>query len=283
MTEAALYVVGTPIGNLGDLSSRAVETLGQVARIYAEDTRRTRTLLRQFDIATALRSLHAHNEEARSGEVVELIRTGHGCAVVTDAGSPGISDPGARLVRRVAEAGLPVRAVPGASAVTAAAGVSGIETDRFLFLGFPPRKGRERTEWLAASRSSRETVIAFEAPSRLQTLLTDWSAAGLGGRRCSISRELTKLHEETRRGTVSSLAAYYEVNPVRGEITIVLEGAGERPRAAVDPEEVVREARRLSLEGLSSREIVETLRAMFELSRNEAYRIALRVGEEGEV
>lgn len=280
MPEAALFLVGTPIGNLDDLSPRAVETLSGVEVVYAEDTRRTAVLFRRFGISTPLRSLHAHNEASRGEEVRELLAAGRSCALVTDAGAPGVSDPGARLVRSVSEAGFDVKTIPGPSAVTAAAGLSGFPADRFLFLGFPPRKGRERSDWIAQCARSRETVIAFEAPGRIASLLDDWVERGLGDRACCVCRELTKLHEEVRRGTVAALAEYYRHEEVRGEVTLVLEAATEVGGATSDIEAARRRATVLLREGHGAREVSVRLREEFGLSRNDAYAVALAAGEE---
>lgn len=280
MPEAALFLVGTPIGNLDDLSPRAVETLSGVEMVYAEDTRRTTVLFRRFGISTPLRSLHAHNEASRGEEVRKLLAAGRNCALVTDAGAPGVSDPGARIVRSVSDAGFDVRTIPGPSAVTAAAGLSGFPADRFLFLGFPPRKGRERSDWIGQCANSRETVIAFEAPGRIASLLDDWAERGLGDRACCVCRELTKLHEEVRRGTVAALAEYYRHEEVRGEVTLVLEAATEVEGATSDFEAARRRATELLREGHGAREVSVRLREEFDLSRNDAYAVALAAGEE---
>jgi len=280
MSEAAIFLVGTPIGNLDDLSPRAIETLGAVDVVYAEDTRRTSGLFRRFGISTPLRSLHEHNEAARSEEIVDRLRSGQNCALVTDAGAPVVSDPGARLVRAVSGAGFPVLAVPGPSAVTASVGLSGFRADRFAFLGFPPRKGRSRTEWLAQCAGSPITVVAFEAPARVSALLSDLRALGLGDRCCCVCREITKLHEESRRGTVATLADYYLSNEVRGEVTLVLEGCSDAGAVRPDPESVRALALSLARDGLSTREIVDRVRSEFGLARNEAYDIAVGAGEE---
>ncbi len=274
MTEPALYLVGTPIGNLDDLSPRAATTLEEVDVVFAEDTRRTARLLARTGIRTPLRSLHAHNEAARAGEVVDLIAAGSRCALVTDAGSPGVSDPGARVVRAVADAGLPVRAVPGPSAVTAAVGLSGFDADRFLFLGFAPRKGPERRAWLEAGAAQPTTVVAFEAPTRIGALLRDWVELGIGERPCCVCREITKLHEETRRGTVASLADYYSETGTRGEITVVLAAAS--PERGPERERAREVAETMARKGSTTREIAARLREGLGLARNEAYEVALR-------
>ena len=280
MPEPALFLIGTPIGNLDDLSPRAVDTLSGVDVVFAEDTRRTATLFRRFGIVTPLRSLHAHNEASRSEEVRDLLAAGRSCALVTDAGAPGVSDPGARIVRSISDAGFEVRTIPGPSAVTAAAGLSGFPVDRFLFLGFPPRKGRERSEWLAQCADSRVTVIVFEAPGRIASLLEAWIEQGMGERACCVCRELTKLHEEVRRGTVSALAEYYRSEPVRGEVTLVLEAAPGPEAAGKDFGAARRRAASLLRDGLGARAVSARLREEFGLTRNDAYAVALAAGEE---
>ena len=248
--------------------------------VFAEDTRRTAVLFRRFGIATPLRSLHAHNEASRCEEVRELLAAGRSCALVTDAGAPGVSDPGARIVRSISDAGFAVRTIPGPSAVTAAAGLSGFSADRFLFLGFPPRKGRERSEWIAQCADSRVTVIVFEAPGRVAALLDGWIEQGMADRACCVCRELTKLHEEVRRGTVAGLADYYRSVQVRGEVTLVLAAATEDEAATGDLEAATRRAVVLIREGLGTRAISARLREEFGLARNDAYAVALAAGEE---
>ena len=277
-----LYLVSTPIGNLGDISSRALETLRRVETIYAEDTRRTRMLTGHFGIGVRLASLHAHNERSRIEEVRAMLEAGHDCALVIDAGTPGVTDPGASLVRAVAEAGFSVVAIPGASAVLAALAVSGFPSDQFLFLGFPPRKGRRRREWLERCLVTDVTVVAFESPHRLGDLLGDLARVGIGPAAACVCRELTKLHEEVRRGTVTTLADYYVGESVRGEVTVVIDRTGGRPVAPAPDRTVVRTAAAgLARSGASTREVARALRAEYGLARNEAYEIALSVGEPG--
>jgi 16S rRNA (cytidine1402-2'-O)-methyltransferase len=278
-----LYLVSTPIGNLGDISPRALETLRQVKTIYAEDTRRTQILTRHFGIGARLTSLHAHNERSRVDEIKSILAAGNDCALVTDAGTPGVSDPGASLVHFVAEAGFTVVAIPGASAVLTALAVSGFSSDRFLFLGFAPRKGRQRREWLENCRVARDTVVAFESPRRLAVLLNDLVDLGLGDAAACVCRELTKLHEEVRRGTLTALADYYEGESVRGEVTLVIDRPGRQTEidAASDLAAARTEAGRLAKSGASSREIAQTLRGEYGLARNEAYDMALRAGKPG--
>lgn len=275
--DSALYVVGTPIGNLEDLSRRAATVLAGVDRVYAEDTRHTGRLLAGAGIEADLRSLHEHNEASRCSEVVDLIAGGRSAALVSDAGTPAVSDPGSRLVRAVLAAGLPVRAVPGPSAPAAALSVSGLPADRYLFLGFPPRSGRERDAWLDQASRSRVTVVAFESPRRVADLAADLVRLGLGERWCVLCRELTKLHEEVAAGTVAELAERLREMDVRGEVTLVLEAGGGSDWR--DRLEEIRAAARLRVAaGDSTRDAATHLQERFGLPRNEAYALALEAG-----
>jgi 16S rRNA (cytidine1402-2'-O)-methyltransferase len=283
MPEGSLYLVGTPIGNLGDISQRALETLRRVDMAYAEDTRHTAILFGRFGIDTPLRSLHEHNETARSGEVIEHLRAGRDLALVSDAGTPAVSDPGSRVVQAVLGAGLSVVAVPGPSAVTAALAVSGLQADRFVFLGFSPRKGRHRSEWMEQVVGSQNTVVVFESARRVERLLEEWKERGLGGRRCVVCRELTKVHEEIRHGTVADLVDYYRSRDVRGEVTIVVEGRtpGEEETGTESELEAARRiARELARTGSSTQEIVRRLQDELAMPRNAAYGLALEVERE---
>lgn len=279
--ETGLYVVGTPIGNLSDLSDRAREVLREADVVYAEDTRRTGRLLKAIGSEAPLRSLHEHNEAARTGEVLGRLRGGGRCALVSDAGTPGISDPGRRVVAAVREEGLPVAPVPGPSAVTAALSVAGLPADRFAFPGFPPRSGREREAWMERLEALTVTAVVFEAPGRVAGLLAAWAERGLGGRACVLCRELTKLHEETVRGTVRELAERTAGTELRGEVTLVLEGA-EPPGWEARRGEARRAARRLLREGGTTRDVSDHLQEAFGVPRNVAYEMALELSEERE-
>lgn len=279
--EIGLHVVGTPIGNLSDLTRRGAEVLREADLVYAEDTRRTGRLLQEIGSEAPLRSLHEHNEAERTAEVLERLRDDGRCALVTDAGTPGVSDPGRRVVAAVREAGLPVRAVPGPSAVTAALSVAGLSADRFLFLGFPPRSGRERERWMERAGEATCTVVVFEAPGRAADLLEAWAERGLGGRVCVLCRELTKLHEEVVRSTVAGLRERLADARVRGEVTLVLEG-GETPGWEARREEARREARRMLTGGASTRDVSDRLQSSFGIPRNAAYEMALELSEERE-
>lgn len=238
---ATLYVVGTPIGNLADLPRRAADTLASVDRILAEDTRRSAILLRDRSIDTPLVSLHRHNEAERTQEALGWLDAGEDLALVSDAGTPVVSDPGRRLVEAVWKAGHRVVPIPGPSAVTAALAVSGFPADRFTFLGFLPRKGRERDALLDRIVGAEETVVLFESPERLARLLDDLASRCGHERRVAVARELTKLHEEVFRGTLAEAERYYREG-ARGEVTVVVEPTRTpRPGSA----EVDREAGRL--------------------------------------
>lgn len=276
--SGTLLVIGTPIGNLGDLSPRAAEALGSADVCYAEDTRRTGRLLAEVDGAPPLRSLHEHNERSRVEEVLGRLERGERVALVTDAGMPTVSDPGRRVVEAARGAGFRIEPVPGPSAVTTAIAVSGFQADRFWFAGFAPRGGAERDAWVDRVRQSPDTVAIFESPARVGSLLADLAAAGMGDRGAVVTRELTKLHEEIRGGSISELATVYEGRSVKGEVTLVVEGAPEA--APPDPERVAATARRLAARGLSRKDIAGRLSEEYGLKRNDAYRMSLVAEEE---
>ena len=269
-TPAGLYVVSTPIGNMGDFSFRAVEILKAVAVVLAEDTRHSRHLLDRYEIRTPVVSHHEHNEARSIPALVERMRGGEAIALITDAGTPLLSDPGGRLVSAAIAAGVRVFPVPGASALLAALVASGLPADRFTFLGFLPRKGRERKECLDLVERSPLTVVLYEAPGRVTDTLTELAEHGLANRQASVARELTKHFEEVRRGTVGELATYYKDTPPRGEVVLVIEGAPEVPATEDSLRE---EVARLRADGLSSRDIVAAL-VQGGASRNAAYRLA---------
>jgi 16S rRNA (cytidine1402-2'-O)-methyltransferase len=218
----SLYVISTPIGNLEDITLRAIRVLGEVSAVLAEDTRRTGILLRHLDLATPLLSYHQHNEEARSREALGRLGEGEDLALVSDAGTPLVSDPGERLTARVLDAGHRVVPIPGPSAVLAALVASGLPALPFTFLGFPPRKGRQREAFLERVVDARETMVFFESPERTSVLLGELASRADPERRGVVTRELTKLHEEVKRGTLGELARYYGENPPRGEVTLVV-------------------------------------------------------------
>lgn len=267
-----LYVVATPLGNLGDLSPRAAETLKRVAAVAAEDTRHSKPLLVHAGSTADLVSFHAHSDEHDLNRLLHLLGTGKDVALITDAGTPTVSDPGARLVAAARERDYPVVTIPGPTAVAAALSVSGLAADRYVFLGFLPRKGGERARLLALIAQSEWTVVVFEAPTRAAELLADLASACGGERRAVVARELTKVFEESRGGTLEELAGYYAEAPVRGEVTIVVAGSGTPPvpKPTVDPEA---RARALLEQGLSRKDVVQRLADETGISRNTAYKL----------
>ena len=266
-----LYVVSTPIGNLADMTLRGLETLRAAAVVLAEDTRHSRKLLDHFEIATPLVAHHEHNEAKTTPALVARLVAGESMALITDAGTPLVSDPGARLVAAAIAAGVRVVPVPGASAVLAALVAAGLPADRFTFFGFLDRKGKERQRTIHTVRGLGHTAVLYESPNRLADTLAELREAGLGARNAAVARELTKQFEEVRRGTVDELARYYSDAPPRGEIVIVIEGA---PEVEVT-EDVLRErARALRAGGASARDVMTVLVEELGAPRNVAYRIA---------
>ena len=266
-----LYIVTTPIGNRGDLTPRAIETLRAATLIVAEDTRHSAPLLAWAGITTPVRSYHAHNEAEQAPRLVERLLAGHDIALISDAGPPLVSDPGARLVEAAIAAGITVTPIPGASAILAALVGSGLDATAFTFLGFLPRAMTERQDAAAAALAVPHTVILYEAPPRVAELLATLAAAGGAGRRAVVARELTKLHEEFRRGPVAELAAYSEETAPRGEVVVLIEGA---PDVAPDHEAAALRAGTLRAAGSSVRDTVRHLQEEFGVARNEAYRLA---------
>ena len=271
----ALVLVGTPIGNLGDLSPRAVRALTDADVVYCEDTRHSRKLLTHSGIVGAsLRSLHEHNEDDRIDEVVAAVAGGATVVLVSDAGMPGVSDPGSRLVAAVAAAGLTVSVVPGPSAVLAALVTSGLPTDRFCFEGFLPRSGRERRERLASVAAEPRTTVLFEAPGRVAATLRDLAAACGAERPVAVARELTKLHEELWRGPAGEAAAWATATPVRGEVVLVVGGAPEVEAVVADDALLEALGSRLAA-GERTRGAVDAVAAEFGVGRRRVYDLAL--------
>jgi len=269
-----LFVVSTPIGNMGDFSFRAVEVLKAVALVLAEDTRHSRTLLDRYEIPTPMSSYHEHNEASATPKLVERLAAGDDLALISDAGTPLLSDPGHRLVKAALDAGMRVVPVPGASAMLAALVASGLSTERFTFYGFLPRKGGDRADAIEAIASSPVTAVLYEGPGRVAATLRDLSTRA-PGRAAVVARELTKQFEDVRRGTVESLAAYYEETAPRGEVVILVGGAAAAP---VDEAALIVEARRLRAAGTSVRDATAVLMEKG-AARNLAYRLAKEAGE----
>ena len=267
-----LYVVATPLGNLGDLSPRAAETLKRVAVVAAEDTRHSKPLLVHAGSTADLVSFHAHSDEHDLRRLLDLLGTGKDVALITDAGTPAVSDPGARLVAAARERDYPVVTIPGPTAVAAALAVSGLPADRYTFVGFLPRKGGDRRRLLDTIAQSEWTVVIFEAPNRAAELLADLAAACGGERYAVVARELTKVFEESRGGTLAQLAGYYAEAPVRGEVTIVVAGGG-KPAPAAPPPDLESRAQALLGQGLSRKDAAHRLAEETGISRNTAYRL----------
>lgn len=217
-SSGTLYLVATPIGNLEDITIRAVRTLGEVSLIAAEDTRRTGKLLRHYEISTPTRSFHAHNEHTETQVILRRLGAGESVAAVTDAGTPLLSDPGARLVKEALRAGYLVQAIPGPSAVLTALIASGLADSQFTFVGFPPNRSSERKRWLNDLKHSPRPLVFFEAPHRIKRSLTDMLAV-FGDREIAVCREMTKIHEELVKGPISEVVE--QVRP-KGELTVVL-------------------------------------------------------------
>jgi 16S rRNA (cytidine1402-2'-O)-methyltransferase len=271
-----LWLVGTPIGNLGDVSDRARETLGSVDVIACEDTRRTRALLSHLGIrAPRLVSFHEGNEERRLPEVLGRLEEGSDVAVVTDAGMPAVSDPGYRLVRACLEAGIPVEVVPGPSAALAALVVSGLPTDRFAFEGFLPRRAGQRRTALEALAADPRTLVLFESPRRVGALLAEAAEALGGDRPAALVRELTKIHQEVVRATLGELALRYAEAELKGEVVVVIGGAS-RAGEVPGPGELAARVETLTRRGISRKEAAARVAAETGASRRAVYEASLR-------
>lgn len=266
-----LYIVATPIGNMEDISLRALRILSQVSLIAAEDTRKTRRLLAAYGIKTKLTSYHEHNTKTKLPYLLQRLQA-QDIALVSEAGMPGISDPGYELVMAAIENGIPIVPIPGASVLVTAIAVSGLPSDQFIYLGFLPRRKGQRGRLLKQIAKEGRTILAFEAPHRLLSTLEDILAV-LGDRRLALCRELTKIHEEVFRGTVSQAVAHF-AEP-RGEFTLVIEGKGQKRRPAGDFED---ELRRLYQKGLSAKEAISQVAKATGASKKELYRLWLKLG-----
>jgi 16S rRNA (cytidine1402-2'-O)-methyltransferase len=277
-----LFLVSTPIGNLGDMSHRAVEVLSSAALIVAEDTRHSRRLLDHYGISTPVSSYHEHSEAKEAPRLVSRLMKGESVALISDAGTPLISDPGSRLVAACVAAGIPVVPIPGASSVMAALVASGFPLDRFTFFGFIPRQGKERSAALTEIVQSRVTTVVFEAANRVAATLSALAKAGASERSAVIARELTKKFEEFRRGTVAELVKASEEAPPRGEVVLVIagatDGAGDN-ETRLSQTDLVRAAKQCRDDGLSARDVMQHLMKDLGAPRNVAYKLA-HEGEE---
>ena len=270
-----LYLVATPIGNLGDLSPRAVETLAGADFIAAEDTRVSVKLLNHFDIKKPLVSYHEHNRAAAGQAILARLLGGETCALVTDAGTPAISDPGQELVALCAENGVTVQAIPGCCAAIAALAVSGLDTRRFTFEGFLPSGKKERRTALEELTGEARTMVFHEAPHRLRATLADMAEV-LGDRPVALCRELTKLHEDTVRTTLAQAAAYYAANEPRGEYVLVVAGREKQQGPQLTLEQGVERVLRLREDGMRMKDAVRQVADDTGLSRNDLYDAALK-------
>ena len=270
-----LYLVATPIGNLGDFSPRALETLETVDFIAAEDTRVSMKLLNHFELRKPLVSYHEHNHVTAGQSILARLLSGESCALVTDAGTPAISDPGEDLVRLCAENSVPVYAIPGCCAAVNALAVSGLPTGRFTFEGFLTVNKKSRRERLESLKNEERTMIFHEAPHKLLTTLEDLSAAFGSDRRIARCRELTKLHEETRRCTLGEAVAHYTENAPKGEFVLVVAGAEPREAAAVTLEDAVAQVLTLKAQGVRLKDAAKEVAEHTGLSKNELYAAAL--------
>ncbi len=276
MQPGTLYVVATPLGNLEDITLRALRVLKEVALIAAEDTRHSRKLLAHHQISTPLTSYYDQIERHKAPQLLEELKHGKSIALISDAGTPGIADPGYHLVCAAIAAGVRVEAVPGPSAVAAALSVSGLPTDRFVFEGFVPSRQGARQKFFAALLREERTIVVYEAARRLAACLQDLFAT-LGDRRIVVIRELTKMFEETVRGTASDILARLKDQILQGEITLVIGGAaaGARQESAEDLSAAIE---RLRGEGLGLKEIARTLSREHGLSRRDVYQAGLALG-----
>lgn len=275
-----LYIVATPIGNLEDISMRALRVLREADRIACEDTRHTQKLLSHFGIVTPVVSYHQHNEQQRSAELLTLLEQGARIALVSDAGLPGISDPGAEIVQQAIAAGVGVIPIPGACAAVTALAASGLDTTRFLFLGFPPSRPGERRSWFDTLRTEPATMVFYEAPHRIAPTLAD--AAGVFGplRSAVVARELTKIHEEFLRGTLQEIHSVLSGREaVRGEITLIVAGVATEPNAGLV--EIVsikaRLAELIQQENLNEMDALKRIARERGISKSEAYRELQRI------
>ncbi len=272
-----LYLVATPIGNLADISERAIKTLSEVDFVAAEDTRNTLRLLTALGISNTLVSYHEHNKASAGQKIAERLLAGESCALVTDAGTPAISDPGEDLVALCAEQGIPVTSVPGACACIDALTLSGLSTRRFVFEGFLPVKSKERRECLEALAGELRTVILHEAPHKLKATLSDLCDALGGERRISLCRELTKLNEDVMRTTLSEAVSYYDEHEPRGEYVLVIEGASEKTvredKVLMSPAETVEYYENT---GMSKSDAIKAAAKHLGMSRNEVYSLVMK-------
>ncbi|MEB3340358.1 16S rRNA (cytidine(1402)-2'-O)-methyltransferase [Okeania sp.] len=273
---STLYIVGTPIGNLQDTTFRAIQTLQKVDLIAAEDTRHTGKLLQYFQIETPQLSYHQHNEQSRIPELIEKLKQGKTIALVTDAGMPGISDPGYELVKACVEANISVVPIPGVTASITALSASGLPTNKFIFIGFLPTKIKLREEELEKLSNSSETIILYESPYRLLQTLEDLAEMLGKDRKIVLARELTKLHEEFWRGSVEEAIIHYQNYQPKGEFTIVIAGA-EAEKIVLSEDTIKEELQELFAQGISRSQASRQLAEKINVSRSKIYQISLKM------
>lgn len=281
MSVGKLFLVPTPIGNLKDITLRALETLKEVDIIAAEDARQTLKLLNHFEIKKTLISYHKHNEQTKGNEIIDKLKGGQNVAIVTDAGTPGISDPGAVVVSKCIEEGINFEVLPGATAITTALVYSGLDTTKFLFRGFIPRDTKGRKVLINEIIESKETLIFYESPHRILSTLT-FLRETLGNRKIALCRELTKLYEEIKRGTIDEVFGTFEGKVIKGEFVIVLEG---RLQEEIDEEnkqkwenvDIEKHIRMLIDEGMNKKDAIKNVAKMRGLPKNEVYKYSTEI------
>lgn len=279
-SKGCLFLVPTPIGNLEDMTFRAVNTLKEVDLVAAEDTRNTKNLLNHFDIPTELISFHEHNTAQRIPELIEKMNQGLKIAQVSDAGAPSISDPGKELVKAAIKEEIPVVPLPGATASITALIASGISPQPFYFYGFLPRKGKERTQALSNLSKREETTIVYESPYRVKKTIQDLIDNFGGGRQITLARELTKIHEAFLRGSLDQVASYYEENDPKGEYVLIIAGKPEEVTQAESDDDLVGSVDKLIAQGLKPNKAIKEVATQNGLKKQEVYNLYHGIGEE---
>lgn len=279
LQPAKLFLLPTPIGNLGDISLRTLETLKSVDAIYCEDTRNTLKLLNHYEIKKPVYSCHEHNEEQRAAEIASLVMNGKRIAFVSDAGMPAVSDPGERLVRFFVNKSLPFEVLPGANAALTAWVMSGFSTKKLFFCGFLPRGGVERTEAIEELGRQSATCVVYESPVRVGATLKELYNR-IGNRPCAVVRELTKLHEEAVRGDLLGLSERYSQTPPKGECVIVISPEEEKNAVDIDQEKPKNVLKQLLSAGVRVKEAAKIASYAFDISKNEAYRLAIEIDDD---
>lgn len=281
MSIGKLFLVPTPIGNLKDITLRALEVLKEVDIIAAEDTRQTLKLLNHFEIKKTLINYHKHNEQSKGDEIIAILKSGQNIAIVTDAGTPGISDPGAIVVSKCIEQGIEFEVLPGATAITTALVYSGLDTTKFIFRGFVPRETKERKKLISEIIEARETLIFYESPHRILSTLT-FFVENFGDRRIALCRELTKFYEEIKRGTITEVIQSFEGKSIKGEFVIVLEGKSQKE---ID-EQIRKSNEELGIEqhiiqfidqGMSKKEAIKEVAKLRGLAKKEVYKYSIEI------